>query len=112
MLADTHIMHRVAADKNQADNIAYLPSKLSKKATSPLIDMWHHKKLVSVDILPFNEFNAPENHLLDRFPDCIIYDISFIKGKNVKERAKAQEIHLASLNETFDYSSSQTNVGY
>jgi len=41
-LADTHITRRVAADENQADNVAYLPSKLSKKAKSPLIDMWIH----------------------------------------------------------------------
>ena len=105
MLADTHITRRVAADENQADNIAYLPSKLSKKAKSPLIDMWRHEKLVSVDVLPFNEFNAPGNRLLDRFPDHVIYDITLIEGKNAKERAKAREVRLASLNETFDYSS-------
>ena len=73
--------------------------------------MWHHEKLVSVDILPFNEFNTPGNCLLDRFSDCIMYDMSLIKGKNVKERAKAQEIYLASLNETFDYSSKSNKCG-
>jgi len=67
--------------------------------------MWHHEKLVSVDVLPFNEFNTSGNCLLDRFPDRIIYDITLIEDKNAKERAKAREVHLASLNETFDYSS-------
>jgi len=104
-LADTHIMRRVAADENQTDNVVYLPSKLSKKAKSPLIDMWRHEKLVLVDVFPFNEFNAPGNRLLDRFPDRVIYDITLIEGKNAKERAKAREVRLASLNEMFDYSS-------
>ena len=111
MLADTHITCRVAADENQADNVTYLPSKLSKKAKSPLIDMWRHEKLVSVDVLPFNEFNAPGNRLLDRFPDRVIYDISLIEGKNAKERAKAREVRLTSINETFEYSSKSDKCG-
>jgi len=110
-LADTHITRRVAAGENQADNVTYLPSKLSKKAKSPLINMWHHEKLVSVDILPFNEFNAPGNHLLDRFSDRVIYDISLIEGKNAKKRAKAREVRLTSLNETFEYSSKSDRCG-
>jgi len=107
-LADTHITRTFAADENQTDNVTYLPSKLSKKAKSPLIDMWHLEKLVTVDALQCNEFNALENC---RFPDRIIYDITLIESKNAKERAKAQEVCLTSLNKTFDYFSKSKKCG-
>ena len=54
---------------------------------------------------PFNEFNTPKSHLLDKFPECVSYNITLIESKNTKERAKAQEVHLVSLNEVFEYSS-------
>ena len=84
-LANSHITCIVAAGENQACNVSYLPSKLSKKAKSPLIDMWANEKLVSIDVIPFNEFNAPGTHLLDRFQEHISFDIVLISGKNAKE---------------------------
>ena len=84
-LADSHITCMVAAGENQACNISYLPSKLRKKAKSSLIDMWANEKLVLIDVIPFNEFNAPGTRLLDRFQDCISFDIILISGKNAKE---------------------------
>lgn len=35
MLADSHLMQRVSASENQADNVVYLPSKLAKKPSPP-----------------------------------------------------------------------------
>ena len=95
MLADSHITHMVSAGENQAH----------KKAKSPLIDMWANKNLVSINVIPFNEFNTPGLHLYDRFQDHISFDIVLISSKNAKEQAKAKEKHLMSLNKAFNTSS-------
>jgi len=106
MLADSHITHLMAATGNEADFISmYHPSQLRNKCKSPLVDMWANENLVNVFVLPYNKYNAPGYRLTDTCPDRIIQDIVLIQGKTAKDRAKAREAHLMTLNQSFARSS-------
>ena len=60
--------------------------------------------MVEIDIVPFNEFNAPGARLRDLFPERIINDVILIQGKDAKKRAQACKSRLISLNREFDQS--------
>ena len=92
-----------SGDSELARSIWCHPSKF-KKLTSPLVDWWTNRHLVEIDVVPFNEFNAPGTRLRDLFPEHIVNDVVLIKGKNAKERAQARKSRLISLNREFDQS--------
>jgi len=83
----------------------YHPSQLRNKCKSPLVDMWANENLVDVFVLPYNKYNVPGYRLTDTCPDRIIQDIVLIQGKTAKDRAKAREARLMTLNQSFARSS-------
>jgi len=106
MLADSHITHLMVATGNEADFISmYHPSQLRNKCKSPLVDMWANENLVDMFVLPYNKYNALGYRLTDTCPDRIIQDIVLIQGKTAKDRAKARETRLMTLNQSFARSS-------
>jgi len=110
MLADSHITCLIAATGNEAEFISmYHPSQLRNKCRSPLVDMWANENLVDVFVLPYNKYNAPGYRLTDTCPDRIIQDIVLIQGKMAKDRAKAREARLMTLNQSFACSSTSNS---
>ena len=67
--------------------------------------MWANENLVDVFVLSYNKYNVPGYHLTDTCPERIIQDIVLIQDKTAKDRAKAREAHLMTLNQSFVCSS-------
>jgi len=56
--------------------------------------------------LLYNKYNAPGHCLIDMYyPEHIIHDIVLIQDKTTKDKAKAREACLMTLNQSFEYSS-------
>jgi hypothetical protein len=105
-LADSHVTRLIASSSADDDDVAWIPSRLSNKCKSPLMDMRAFEKNVSVDAIPFHPFSHPGKRLLDVYPDRIFYDVVLITGKNAKERAKARETRINNLKTVFERVSS------
>ena len=67
--------------------------------------MWANENLIDMFVLPYNRYNVPGYHLTDTCPERIIQDIVLIQDKTAKDRAKAREARLMTLNLSFACSS-------
>ena len=66
-------------------SMANLSPREKTHIRSPVTEAWANQDLCTDDGIPFNEFATPGDRIIDRHPDCIVYDIALSpKGKASK----------------------------
>ena len=55
---------------------------------SPVTKAWANQDLCTDDGIPFNKFATPGDRIIDRHPDCIVYDIALPPKGKASEVAK------------------------
>ena len=68
---------------------------------SPVTEAWANQDLCTDDGIPFNEFATPGDRIIDRHPNCIVYDIALPPKGKASEVAKFHATCREALEESF-----------
>ena len=63
-------------------SMANLSPRKKTLIRSPITEAWANQDLCTDDGIPFNKFATPGDWIIDRHPDCVVYDVTLPpKGK-------------------------------